>query len=110
MARRRDRDRERGGGGSIMLYDLRTFNKDKASYDELVELSAFGRAIRQEFEALGGEVPDWVDRQIKALRREIHSRHADAAEAKLSKAKARYAGLLKESLTRLRSWRRLRPR
>lgn len=76
-----------------MLNELKRFDKDRSNYDELIELSAFGRALRAEYEALGGEVPDWVDFQIKALRREIHARQSDAKEARLARAKARLASL-----------------
>jgi hypothetical protein len=76
-----------------MLERLRTFKADRADFDELVELSALGRILRAEYEGLGGEVPDWVDVALKSVRREAHSRQADAIEARLAKAKLRRAGL-----------------
>jgi uncharacterized protein (DUF3084 family) len=76
-----------------MLNQLRHFDKDRADYDELVELSAFARGLRAEYEVLGSEAPDWVDQQIKALRREIHARQQDALEMRLAKAKARRGSL-----------------
>ncbi len=76
-----------------MLDDLKKFDKDRCGTDELVSLSAFGRGLRAEYELLGEEVPDWVDAQIKVLRREIHARQGDAISARLAKAKARLASM-----------------
>jgi len=76
-----------------LLKELKDFDKDRYGNDELVALSAWARVFRPEYELTGGEVPDWVDRQIKVLRREIHARQSDALEARLAKAKARLASL-----------------
>ncbi len=76
-----------------LVKELKDFDKDRYSNEELVALSALARAYRPEFELTGGEVPDWVDRQIKVIRREIHARQSDALEARLAKAKARLASM-----------------
>ncbi len=75
------------------LKEFENFDKDRYSLNELVALSAFGRFYRAEWETMGLEVPDTVDRNIKTLRREIHARAADALESRLAKAKARLASL-----------------
>src|SRR6266404_8082925 len=64
------------------LDQFRNFNVDGLDIDELVTLSLFGRQIRAEYESLQIEEPEWVDVQIKALRREIHTRNAQNLEAR----------------------------
>jgi len=76
-----------------MLEKYQNFDKDRLTLDELVELSAFGRSIRSEYEALNIPEPEFVDIQLKALRREITVRNADALEAELRKINARLTQL-----------------
>jgi hypothetical protein len=64
------------------LDTFRNFNVDGLDIDELVALSVFGRALRAEYETLQLEEPEWVDVQLKALRREIHTRNAQNLEAR----------------------------
>jgi hypothetical protein len=64
------------------LDQLKNFNVDGLDMEELVALSLLGRQIRAEYEALQIEEPAWVDVQIKALRREIHVRNANALESR----------------------------
>jgi hypothetical protein len=64
------------------LDQFRNFNVDGLDIDELVALSLFGRQIRAEYESLQLEEPEWVDIQLKALRREIHTRNAQNLEAR----------------------------
>lgn len=73
-----------------MLDELKSFTSS-ARYDTegLVAMAAFGRAYEAEFTALGVEAPRWVGDQLKAVRREIKARNADAIASKLAAAKAR---------------------
>ncbi len=64
------------------LEQFRNFNVDGLDIDELVALSVFGRQLRAEYESLQIEEPEWVDVQLKSLRREIHVRNANALEAR----------------------------
>lgn len=71
------------------LMQFRNFNVDKVvDIDELVAGMAFGKALRAEFEALQLEEPEYIDTQLKALRREIISRNADSIEARKRQLKA----------------------
>jgi hypothetical protein len=76
-----------------MLDELRNFNEEAMDMEELVELAAFGRSFRSEFEALGAEVPDWVDIQLKSLRRVIRSRDMDRLEKMIREKEARLEAL-----------------
>lgn len=66
-----------------MLQSFRNFDADRMDIHELVALAAFGKQLRAEYEAHNLEEPDWVDTQIKSLRREISARNADRLEAEL---------------------------
>src|SRR5260370_41917897 len=76
-----------------LLNQFANFDVDRVSVDELVELSQFGRALRLEYEALQLEEPEWVDVQLKTIRRTIHARNADALEARRREINARLDSL-----------------
>lgn len=76
-----------------MLHEFRNFNADRMDIHELVALAAFGKQIRAEYEAHNLEEPDWVDTQLKSLRREIHARNADRLEAELKQKKQKLDNL-----------------
>lgn len=76
-----------------MLHEFKTFNKERLQMDEVVALAAFGRALRAEFESHQIEEPEWLDVQLKTLRREIQSRNADAIEARRREIRLRLDGL-----------------
>ncbi len=75
------------------LSQFQNFNLDQTTLDELIALSVFGRQLRAEYEALQLEEPEWVDVQLKTIRREIHARNADAKEARLREIDARLDAL-----------------
>jgi len=64
------------------LDQFQNFNVDGLSIDELVALAVFGRQLRTEYEAHQLEEPEWVDIQLKALRREIITRNAQNLESR----------------------------
>jgi hypothetical protein len=73
-----------------LLQQFKNFNADRInSIEELVELAAYGRALRSEYEQLSLDEPEFLDIQLKAVRREIHARNADKLEANLKELKAR---------------------
>lgn len=76
-----------------MLNTFKTFTADRLQLDDLVVLSAFGRQLRAEYEALQVDEPEFVDLQLKSLRREIHARVADKLEARRSEVKSRLDNL-----------------
>ena len=61
---------------------FKNFSADRMDLDELVALSAFGKSLRAEYEALQLEEPEFVAVQINTLKREIRSRVADKLEAR----------------------------
>jgi len=76
-----------------MLSELKNFNRNSASLDEMVELSAQARVAESEFSALGVDLPAWFEPTVSSLRREIKSKLQDAKAARLRELKARRATL-----------------
>jgi hypothetical protein len=72
-----------------MLDELKMVDVRRPALPELVELAAYGLLLLAEFEALGVESPEWIELNLKSIRREIKSRHADRIAEKLRTAKAR---------------------
>ena len=77
----------------MTLATFKTFSADKMDVEELVALSAFGRSLKAEFEELNLEVPEFVDLQLKSLRREVRGRMADRLESEKRRIKAQLDGL-----------------
>ena len=75
------------------LQSFKTFNADRMDVDELVALLAFGKTLRTEYEALQLEEPEFVDTQLKSLRREINARNADKIAARKRELTARIDSL-----------------
>jgi hypothetical protein len=75
------------------LEQFKNFHVDGLDIDELVTLSLFGRWLRTEYETLQIEEPEWVDVQLKSLRREIHVRNANNLEARRREIDARLDAL-----------------
>lgn len=72
-----------------MLSDLKNFEATRCNLTELVNLSAYGRILLAEFETLGVQAPEWVEENVKAVRREAKSRNRDSLAASLREKKAR---------------------
>jgi ribosome-associated translation inhibitor RaiA len=76
-----------------MLAAFKTFTADRLDLDELVSLSAYGKALRAEYEAHQVEVPDYVSTQLNALSREIKGRVSDQLESRRKHIKTQLEGL-----------------
>ena len=76
-----------------MLDRFTNFDAQRLTIEELVVLSAFGRQLRAEYEELDLEEPEFVDVQLKVLRREVRTRNADRLEKSLREKKARLESL-----------------
>jgi len=76
-----------------MLEKFKNLDLNRLALDELVTLAAFGKLLRAEYEVHQLEEPEFVDVQLKSLRREIHARNADRLEASLRDKKARLESL-----------------
>lgn len=71
-----------------MLNEFKNFTVDRLQIDDLVTLAAFGRILRAEYEAQKVEEPEFIDINLKTLRREIQSRQADQTEKRRRHIKA----------------------
>jgi ATP-dependent Lon protease len=72
---------------------LKSFNKDRLDLDEMVALAAFGRMLRAEYEAQKVEEPEFLDVQLKTLRREIASKMDDKRETRRRQIKTQLQSL-----------------
>lgn len=77
----------------MTLSTFKTFTADRMEVDELVALYAFGQSLKTGFEELNLEVPEYVELQVKTLKREIRGRMADKLEAEKRRIKAQLDGL-----------------
>lgn|GEM_PF-3173879 len=79
---------------AYLIDDIRKFETEGLALEDLVTLSAVGRAIQAEFEALNVELPDWFDSKMREIRKEITLRQADRLEKMLREKKSRLEALL----------------
>ncbi len=77
----------------MLLQQLKNFVADRLELDDLVALAAFGRHLRTEYEVSNLDEPEWLDIQLKSLRREIHTRNADKLEARRREINSRLDSL-----------------
>ncbi len=66
-----------------MLDKLKTFDADRTDVDEMVSLSAFARNLDAEYDALGLDVPEWLETKIGEVKREIEARLEDIREKRI---------------------------
>lgn len=78
---------------SMSLTTFKNFNADRMDIDEFVALLAFGKSLRAEYDALQIEEPEYIDTQLKSLRREISVRSADKVAARKRELLARIDSL-----------------
>lgn len=78
---------------TMSLSAFKTFTADRMEPDELVALYSFGNGLKASFEELNLEVPEYVELQLKTLKREIRGRYADKLEAEKRRIKAQLDGL-----------------
>ncbi len=71
-----------------MLDQFKNFNADRMDIDDLVEVATFGRQFRAEHEALNVPVPEYVDDNLRSIRKEIDSRLADRRAVRVRELKA----------------------
>ena len=76
-----------------MLSELKNFDANRMSIDEMVTLRAFGRTLEGEYEAQNVETPDWIEVQLKQLDRQIAAKNADRLEARRREITARLENL-----------------
>lgn len=77
-----------------MLKQLRDFNPENTDVDEMIALSAFGRALAAEYAALSLDAPEWLGTQMASIGREINSRLSDLRAKRIREIKARLTTLM----------------
>ena len=65
-----------------MLSEFKNFTAARLQLEDLVALEAYGHQLREAYERLSVDEPQFVDVQLKSLRREIRTRIADRFEAR----------------------------
>ena len=68
---------------------LKSFNKNGADFESLVEVSAQARMLQDEFKQLNTEEPEWLTDASKAIRHEILDRQANTIAQRIRENKAR---------------------
>lgn len=77
----------------MSISQLKNLDTDRYDLDDLVALSAEGKALQAEYSALGVDEPEWLGSAVRSLTRDIRTRQADAIEKRLRQAKARVQAL-----------------
>ena len=72
-----------------MLNQFKQFDTDRMDLDEMVALVAFGEKMRETYEKLNLEEPEWVATNLKSLKREIKAKDADRKAKRLMEVRAR---------------------
>ena len=65
-----------------MLQELKNFDANRMSIDEMVSLRAYARNLVSEYDTQMVDVPEWIENQLKALDRQIAAKNADRLEAR----------------------------
>lgn len=63
-----------------MLAQLRNVNVDRIDLDEAIGLLAFGELMLRSYPEHGLSVPEWLDENVKLLRREVNTRQRESLE------------------------------
>ena len=71
----------------LVLNQFKNFDTDRMDLDELVELISFGQLLRDQYEKLNLEEPEFVGTQLKSLKREVRAKNADRLTARLREIK-----------------------
>jgi hypothetical protein len=67
-----------------MLSQLKNFDADRTNeIDELVALVAFGEGQRAQYEKLNLDEPDYLNRQLRAVKRAINAKRENSLEMEL---------------------------
>jgi len=80
---------QRGGtmNVSARIEELKTFNADRLSVEEMLFLSADAQRLRDAYEARAMPTPEWLGDQLRTLNVEIDRRKRDDMEKRLKELK-----------------------
>jgi len=76
-----------------MLTELKNFDANRMSIDEMVSLRAYARNLLSEYDTQMVDVPEWIESQLKNLDRQIQAKNADRLEARRKEIQSRLASL-----------------
>lgn len=76
-----------------MLNELKNFDTNRMSIDEMVSLRAYARNLVSEYDTQMVDEPAWIETQVKTLDRQIAAKNADRLEARRREIKARLENL-----------------
>lgn len=76
-----------------ILNQLKTFNENALDLDQLVQLLAFATILHATYDDVAVDVPEWLDGQIRKLKRQIRTREADTIEKRIREKEARLEAL-----------------
>ena len=76
-----------------MLTELKNFDANRMSIDEMVALRAFARTLESEYDTQMVETPGWIETQLKTLDRQIAAKNADRLEARRTEIRTRLESL-----------------
>lgn len=77
----------------MSLATFKTYSADRMDVEEMISLSAFGKGLKAEFAEFGLEVPEFVELQLKSLRRDIKSKVSDKLEAEKKRLQSQLENL-----------------
>lgn len=77
----------------MFLAELKNFDVNRATIDELISLAALGRILQAEYAQHEAEQPEWIGIQLKSLDREIAAKNHDRLEARLREVNSRLESL-----------------
>jgi hypothetical protein len=76
-----------------VLEQLKNFDTNRATIDELVALRAFARGLQSEYSEQTVEEPEWIGIQVQCLDREITAKNTDRLTAQLRDTENRLESL-----------------
>ena len=76
-----------------MLSQFKNFQLDRMDVDEMVYLYGVGMHLRHSYEQLSLDEPDYIDLNLKSLKREIKVKTAEKLEAKRLEIRSRLESL-----------------
>lgn len=87
---------------SLLIRDIRSFNRDTTPLEDAVFLSAIGKIARTEFEAKGIPVPEWLDDFNRTVSTAIDNQTREAKLLRLRELNAEEERLMPASEKRER--------
>jgi hypothetical protein len=70
-----------------MLMELKTFDVNGTSIEEMISIRAFGRSLRAEYADHKVRVPKWIGPTLKSLDLQIAMKNAEGLEARRAEAR-----------------------